>query len=347
MSTISIMRWLLGVLLGVQSCSGLWAHSSADSGDLVDSQSIAELFYTLNGESDNPHKKINHTKGFCAVGELIPAQGITKTYDIPLLEASSIPVQVRFSLGGGNTMASDSTKIRGMGLKIQGMSESWEMALLNTQINFAKNLEEFVQFLEVNNPQKSGVCAQNAPRDSTSRPDAQNQRSCDEILASTKSFANYKKYLATLPLTPSVAHTIYHSVHTFYFQDSKGRSIPARFAFIPVAGERGLSTAQAKKLGDEFLQKDFKTKIAHQPIEYKMVLILANPSDVTNDTTALWEGKHQEVQLATLRVTKYTGEGCNGDVFMPIVLPKGVGAPKDPLFETRSEVYGLTFGRRQ
>ena len=119
------------------------------------------------------------------------------------------------------------------------------------------------------------------------------------------------------------------------------------FAFVPVMGEKGLTPDEAKKLGNDFLEADFKNKVASKPIEYKMMLILANPKDKTDDTTALWSGKHKEVQIATLRVTKYDGEGCNRDVFMPAVLPKGVGAPKDPLFETRNEVYSITFGKRQ
>lgn len=311
--------------LGLSLCSVLWAQSGTDS------ESIAELFYTLNGDAKDPHKKINHTKGFCAIGEFVPVKGITKTYDIPLLKESAIPTQVRFSLGGGNPNASDGTKGRGFALKIGGKSDSWEIVALNAEISFAKDLEEFVKFFEIRIPKDGKVDSQNLAK----------------VTKETPSFANYEKYLATLPLTPSVANTKYHSVHTFYFKDTKGRDIPARFAFVPVMGEKGLTPDEAKKLGNDFLEADFKNKVASKPIEYKMMLILANPKDKTDDTTALWSGKHKEVQIATLRVTKYDGEGCNRDVFMPAVLPKGVGAPKDPLFETRNEVYGITFGRRQ
>ena len=303
----------------------LWAQSKTDS------ENIAELFYTLNGDAKDPHKKINHTKGFCATGEFVPVKNITNTYNIPLLRESTIPTQVRFSLGGGNPKASDSTKGRGLALKIEGKSDSWEIVVLNTEINFAKNLEEFVKFFEIRIPKNGKVDSQNLTK----------------VTKETPSFANYEKYLSTIPLTPSVANTTYYSVHTFYFEDTKGRSIPARFAFMPVAGEKGLTPDEAKKLGDDFLLKDFKTKVASKPIEYKMMLILANPKDKADDTTALWSGKHKEVQIATLKVEKYAGEGCNRDVFMPAVLPNGVGAPKDPLFETRNEVYSITFGKRQ
>lgn len=318
-----ILRGIVAALF-VSSCA-LWAESATDS------QSIAELFYTLNGDAKDPHKKINHAKGFCAVGEFIPVKGITNTYNIPLLKESSIPTQARFSLAGGNPKASDTTKGRGLALKIEGKSDNWEIVMLNTEINFAKNLEEFVKFFEIRVPKNGKVDSENIAK----------------VTKETPSFANYDKYLAKTPLAPSVANTTYYSIHTFYFTDSKGKSIPARFAFVPVAGEKGLSADEAKKLGDDFLESDFKSKTASKPIEYKMMLILANPNDITNDTTALWSGKHKEVQIATLRIKEYAGKDCNGDVYMPAVLPQGVDAPKDPLFETRNEVYGITFGKRQ
>ena len=295
-------------------------------------ESIADLFYQVNGDKKDPHKKINHTKGFCATGELIPIPNITKTYDIPLLQESNIPTEVRFSLGGGNPKASDKTKGRGLALKVAGKNDSWEIVVLNSEINFAKNLEEFAKFFAIRIPKNGKLDVENIAK----------------VTKETPSFANYEKYLESVPLTPSVANTTYYSVHTFFFHDSKSKKmIPARFKFVPIAGERGVSQEEAKAMGDDFLESDFKNQVAKKPVEYKMILVLANPKDSVNDTTVLWSGKHKEVQIATLKVNKYTGTDCNGDVFMPAILPKGIEAPKDPLFETRNEVYSITFGRRQ
>ncbi len=295
-------------------------------------ESIADLFYELNGDSNDPHKKINHAKGFCAIGEFKPLSNISKAYNIPLLKETNIPTQVRFSLGGGNPNASDASKTRGLALKINGQEDSWEIVAINTQINFAKNLEEFSKFFEIRVPKNGKVDTENLAK----------------VTKETPSFSNYEKYLETIAITPSVANTAYYSVHTFFFEDSKTKKmIPARYKFVPVAGEKGLTKEEAKAMGDNFLESDFQNKVAKKPVEYKMFLILANPEDVIDDTTALWSGKHKEVEIATLRVKEYAGRDCNGDVFMPFVLPQGVGWPKDPLFETRNAVYGITFGRRQ
>lgn len=139
---------------------------------------------------------------------------------------------------------------------------------------------------------------------------------------------------------------MFHSIHTFYFQDAQSKEfIPARFKFIPTQVSY-MNENELAKASDNFLESDFKEKVAKSPIIYKMVLVLANSSDST-DTTSLWNGKHEELVVGELEVSKYDGIGCNGDVFMPIVLPNGVDAPKDPLFQTRNDTYAITFGRRQ
>ena len=294
-----------------------------------DAEGIADVFYALNGDSKDPHKKINHTKGFCANGEFIPANNITKTLNIPLLKEKSINTLVRYSLGGA--MLSDKSKPRGMALKIQGQQDEWEIVMLNTEINFAKNPQEFGEFFAMRIPKDGKVdTAYIAKRTSE-----------------VASYKNFEEYMKNIGITGSVANTMYHSIHTFYFKDSKNKLIPARFKFVPANGVAYLKENELQKLRNDFLESDFKEKSKKAPIAYKMILVLANPKDKTDDTTALWSGKHKEIEVGTLLVKEHRGDVCNGDVFMPSMLPNGVEAPKDPLFDIRNETYGITFGRRQ
>ena len=297
-----------------------------------DSLGIADVFYALNGDSNDPHKKINHTKGFCAIGTFTPAKNITKIIDIPLLNEKSLKAEVRYSLGGGNKLASDKSKPRGMAIKLNGKKESWEIVMLNTEINFAKNPQEFGEFFAMRIP-KNGKLDSSYIAKRTS-----------EVV----SYRNFEAYMKNIGITGSVANTMYHSIHTFFFQDKqKNQLVPARFKFVPLNGIYYLTKDELAIMGNDFLESDFKEKSSKAPILYKMVLVFANPNDNINDTTALWSGKHKELEVGILSVQKYNGDTCNGDVFMPNVLPKGVVEPKDPLFEVRNEVYSITFGRRQ
>ena len=321
----------IGKILIAGLCSSVLL-SNIHAKEEYDAQKIADIFYTLNGDKNNPHKKINHTKGFCAIGEFLPAKGITKTLDIPLLSQKSIPTQVRFSLGGGNPNASDKSKARGLALKLNSKTDNWEMVVLNTEINFSKNPKEFWEFFAMKVPKNGKVDTKNI------------QKRTQQVA----SFRNYEAYLAKMGITSSVANTMYHSIHTFFVKDSKTQEmLPARFKFVPTNGVSYLNQDELKTKDDNFLESDAKAKLAKKPIEYKMVLVFANPNDVTNDTTALWSGEHKELEVGTLRVKKYDGTDCNGDVFMPGVLPSGVGEPQDLLFDLRIGTYVITFGRRQ
>lgn len=295
-----------------------------------DASKIADVFYQLSGDTNDPHKKINHAKGFCALGTFVPDPKAAKRFDIPLLREKAIPTQARFSLGGGDSNASDKSKARGLALKIVGAKDSFETVMLNTEINFAKDPDEFGTYFALRVPKNGKVDA----------------KKLAYYTENVDSFKQHAQYMQNLGITPSVANTAYHSIHTFYVKEGE-KWIAARWKFVPTEGEKTLSEAELKTLGDNFLEQDFKARIAQKPITYTMLLVLANPNDTTDKTTALWSGKHTEIPLGTLKIDTFNGDVCNHDVFMPNILPQGIDAPKDALFDVRNAVYGITFGRRQ
>lgn len=323
-------------------CAGLNLYASGSVSDesqspmqeqKSDAEIIADYFYALNGDKDKPHKKVNHAKGFCASGEFIPDKKASKRFDIPLLENASVPTQVRFSLGGGNENQSDKSKNRSMALKIRGNGDFWEIAMTNSRINFAKNAEEFKQFMDLQLQVKNKTM---------SPEEADNERK------KVSSFVNAAKETQNLTITRSYGNNAYHSVHTFYFKEkNKAKSIPARFSFVPKNGVKSLNQNELDSLSDDFLEANFKSDIAKSPIEFSLKLVLPNPKDDLKDTAKVWEGKHREITLGTLKVNKFDGYECNFEVFMPSILPQGIKPPNDDIFELRNVVYGITFGKRQ
>lgn len=301
-------------------------------GDVVDdAQEIAGYFYTLNADEKNPHKKINHTKGFCAIGELIPNKEVAKNFAIPLLQNKN-KVKVRFSLAGGDMKQSDKSKNRSLALKIQGKNEVWEMAMTNARITFATNASEFKQFMRLQVQQKEGKIT----------PDKANKQR-----AKMRPFVNFTKEIQSLPLTPSFANATYHSVHTFGFTQANGDLLLARFSFTPKAGIKGLSKEELENLSDDFLESAFKKAVAKAPMEFDFTLIVPNKKDNIKDTAQVWDGEREQIVLGTLKVSKFDGYGCNSEVFMPGNLPQGVEAPNDDIFELRNLVYAITASKRQ
>ncbi|RDU67715.1 catalase [Helicobacter didelphidarum] len=306
----------------------------AESHDKVfeDSNTITNQFYEIGGDKNNPYKKVNHTKGFCALGEFIPNKNFTKTYVIPLMKEAKIPTQVRFSLGGANPNESDKSKTRAMALKMNGKNDSWEIVMTNSEINFAKNPEEFMQFLQFKIDIKNSKIT---------------QEQANKAMNKVDSFNNFNTHITSLPNTSSFSQASYHSVHTFYFNDIKSnKQIPARWKFVPI-NRQPITQKEFEKLGNNFLESHFQDEVKKSPIEFKFLLVLANPNDPTDNINAIWNGKHKEVEVGILKITQYDGQECNGDVFMPNILPNGVNEPKDPMFAVRNAVYSATFNKRQ
>ncbi|QOR01029.1 catalase [Campylobacter sp. 2014D-0216] len=298
-----------------------------------DAQKIADIFYQLNADPKNPKAKVNHAKGFCAMGSFEPAQSINREIDVPLLMQKKLPIQVRYSLGGA--FKDDKSKTRGMAIRITSPkdSASWTMVMLNTEINFAKNPKEFGQFFEMRLPVNGRV----------------DQEKISKMIQEVDSYRNFVAYTDKIGISKSVANTPFFSIHTFYFKQAGSEDyLPARWKLVPSEGVKYLNEMQIKNASSDFLKEDFQNRVKlNQPVEYKMYLVYANQDDITDETTALWSGKHKESLVGTFKVDALSDEDCNFDVFFPSDIPQGVNPPKDPLFDVRNEAYAITFGNRQ
>ena len=232
----------------------------------------------------------------------------------------------------GGALKTDKSKPRGLAIKLNGENEAWTMVMLNTEINFAKNPQEFGQFFEMNIPVNRKVDKENVAK----------------LMKEVDSYRNFIEYNSKRGITPSVSNIEFYSIHTFMFKDKKsGDMIPARWKFVPVDSIKYLTKEESEKKSDKFLEDDFSKYVKNKPVSYKMYLVYANKNDVTNDTTALWTGEHKEDFVGTLNVSEYSGNECNSDVYFPSEIPTGVGAPNDPLFDVRNQAYAITFGKRQ
>lgn len=292
-----------------------------------DAAAIAEIFTKLNGDPSKPAQKVNHAKGFCASGTFYPNKELQKSLNLPFFKADNIKAQIRYSLGGA--LMSDKTKPRGMALKLEG-DEIWTMVMLATPINFAKDPDEFGQFFDMRLPVNGKVDKEKIAR----------------LMQEVDSYRNFNEYNSKIGITPSVANTPYFSVHTFFFEDTKGASLPARWRFAPKAGVKYMSQSELEAAPNEFLKANLIKELKSSPVSYDMYITLANKDDVINSTTALWHGEHKEILAGRLDVRQVDSDECDSWVYFPSELPSSVNPPIDPLFDVRNEAYAITFGAR-
>ncbi|PAF47435.1 hypothetical protein BKH41_07590 [Helicobacter sp. 12S02232-10] len=305
----------LGLMMGV-----LFAQET------LTPQEAADFFYQRFGDKNYPHKKVNHTKGFCIAGHFDPRKDIDEFVKIPLLNTKS-KVVARFSTGGGNPNASDRFSVHGLALKLTNGKDYWDLAMLNTVINAGKTPDVIVEFLKA-----------------VSDPDKKNLEVLAGKYPSVRRFLDYGK---TLGVPLSLANVQFNTQHVYKILGADAKIMNAKIIFVPHAGIIELSDKEAKKAGDNFLEKRFQEDLKKGSVKYYMYLVLANPKDVLDDISIPWENTNRKIFLGTLELDKFKGNSCNLDVFLPGILPEGVQAPIDPVFEFRNQVYGITHQRRQ
>jgi catalase len=298
------------------------------------SPGAADLVDALNGTfGSHAGKRASHAKGFCAVGEFVPARRAGDFAHSPLFAEKSVPATVRFSVGGGNPAASDKSRsVRGMSMRLAGGGETYDLLLISEPVFFAATPESFVSFLQARKadpatgkPDPARIAAHNARfPDGTRQP---------ALLAAHAAPASY----ATTP---------YFSNNAFQFESRQGGRQPARIIFEPQAATRYLDAEGEKNLPDLFLQEELEKRLAGAPVGFTMVAQLPAPGDSLTDPSVAWQGAGR-VELGQLTIKALAPQSlCDDMVFMPVALPASISPSDDPILLSRAAAYAISKARR-
>jgi catalase len=84
-------------------------------------------------------------------------------------------------------------------------------------------------------------------------------------------------------------------------------------------------------------------------LQWRLIVIIGQPGDPTNDATIAWPAGREEVDVGTLTLDQVESDDTSAarDInFDPLVLPAGIAPSDDPLLSARSAVYSQSFTRR-
>ena len=87
-----------------------------------------------------------------------------------------------------------------------------------------------------------------------------------------------------------------------------------------------------------------------QPLRWRLVLIVGQPGDPTNDATIAWPANREQLEVGTLTLDRVEAEDASRATdlnFDPLVLPAGIEPSDDPLLSARAAVYSRSFTRRE
>ncbi len=295
----------------------------------------ADVVDSLNAVFGNQKARAAHAKGQCVKGTFTPAAGLA---DITKSASFAKPTAVlgRFSMGGGNPKVPDSTKgaARAFAFRVDPDGKSSDFAFISAPVHFARAPSQMKAFLDARVPGPDG------------KPDAEKVKAYN---AANPNSATQGKWLSERPVPASYGSVSYWGVHAFTLTDGQGTARVAKLKLVPAGGEQGLSDDEAKAKPADFYVPELQERLAKGAVAFKLVALLAEPGDVTNDVTALWpEDSRKAAEIGTIAVTGLEDNArCDAGTFDPTQLADGIAGPKDdPMFAIRSEAYAVSLSRR-
>ncbi len=320
---------VLALVAGFAWAAGWIGGRRINGGDVV-----AALDY--NG-GKHPGYRRAHAKGLCFSGTFNANGKGNALSSASALRSGSYPIIGRFSLAGGNPLATDGRNVfHSMALLLKTQDgQEWRMAMDHTPIFPVADVASFIALQRATRPDPA-----------TGKPDPAVMKPFLEQHPEVKAFQDY---MAKAVLPDSFANAAYYSINAFRFTDGRGVSRPVRWQFVPVAPLTGLDKTKLGQLPRDYLFKEMIARSAKGASRWHLQLVVANHGDVTDKATVAWTGPHRTIDAGTLVVNMVQSEEqgvCRDLNFDPTILPSGIDLSDDPLLAARSKAYSSSFTRR-
>jgi catalase len=278
----------------------------------------------------------NHAKGVCVRGYFESNGQGTRFSKAVVFRSGRVPVIGRFSLGGGNPDESDElSTTRGLGLQFSlSDGEEWRTAMINAPVFPFKNPQAFYDNLVASQPDPN-----------THKPDPAKMAA---FLKDNPETAQALKIITGQPPSSGFDNTTFYGLNAFRFVSADGTSTFVRWTLVPVQPSEPAPATSASQ-DRNFLFDGLIASIHQHPLQWRLIVIVGQPGDPTDDATLPWpEGReHLEVGILTLDSVESEETSPARDInFDPLILPAGISPSDDPLLSARSAIYSQSFTRR-
>jgi catalase len=245
---------------------------------------------------------------------------------------------IRFSNGPGDPEASDAEReARGFAVKLRGADgQETDILATTTPAFVTRTPEEFLELLQLRQPDPE-----------TGQPDFEKLGAF--LAAHPEAQTAIQGTVGVGPLA-SFATGVFYSPHTFFLVDAGGERRPARFRWVPEAGEQRLDDDEANAKGRDYLYDDLAERLsADGTIAFGLRFQLPSADDPLDDPTVLWPDDRELVDAGRLEITA-VGEdpevGDRIDVFDPLRTTDGVEPSDDKILHARRSAYSVSAYRR-
>ncbi len=333
----SSIRRLLAIVGAIAAIVGLFAYAGGWlTPHALTPARIADTFQVVNGP--HPGFRRNHAKGVCVSGWFKSNGQGAALSRASIFQPGRVPVLGRFSLSGGQPFAADALQtVRGLGILFKPPNgEEWRTAMINLPIFPVRTPQAFYEQLLAS-----------APDPETGKPDAARIQA---FLAKYPESARAIQFIHSHAMSSGFENSTFNSLNAFRFINAAGAEASVRWSMVPVQPFEPISTAPSAQAGKNQLFDALIAGIHRHPLEWHLIITVAQPGDPTDNATIPWPPDRQQVDAGTLTIDHVESDDTSParDInFDPLVLPNGIATSDDPLLSARSAVYSQSFTRRE
>jgi catalase len=324
---LALIGLVLAALAGAFAYLGGWFSSNA-----LTPARLTDAFEQADGV--HPGFRRNHARGVCVSGFFESNGKGVSLSKAGVFESGRVPVIGRFSTGGGDPYRTDRPDaVRGLGLQFSmSNGEVWRTSMIHLPVFLVRTPESFHELVIAG-----------APDPVTGKP---NPARLKDFFGRHPESVAALKIVKSQPPSSGFADSTFHGLHAFRFTNAAGVSVPVRWIFTPEQTSSGASPAPEDS---KYLFHDVIAQIHRQPLRWRLILLVGQPGDPTNDPTLPWPAEREQVDVGTLtldRVESDDNSAVRDILFDPLVLPAGIAPSDDPLLSARSAVYSRSYTRR-
>jgi catalase len=296
---------------------------------------MTAAFRQVNGEQ--PGFRLNHAKGVCVTGWFDSSGLATSVSKAAVFKMGRVPLIGRFSLAGGMPFQPDRpATVRAMALRfLPAGEEEWRMGTLDLPVFAVNSARGFYDQLLAS-----------AADAATGKSDPSKMTA---FLAAHPESVKALAIISKRPISSGFSDSTFNRLNAFLFVNSDGVSVPVRWSLVPTQPVVRESSVESDSAARDYLFESLIAQLAQHPLQWRLLVAIAQPADPTRDATLPWPSDRQQLDAGTVTIEHVSSEdagACNDVNFDPTVLPSGIEPSDDPQLSARSAVYAASFTLR-